>query len=198
MGAIQGATQIQRRRKGRGRLQLVTAHRMHEPRGCTPALVRISLARTHAATVPAAPLAAAGLNPRAFRRRHLRLPRPMGGGEAYGPQGAPEGAAAVVGEAAAGRLGKPLVADTGAGGVGAWRSSTCPTACAPAARLCAATGTTPLWLLAAGSCILDGNLLWRYAGLPRSQQQALAAQAKARSPDQIMADLSALALATTL
>jgi hypothetical protein len=35
-----------------------------------------------------------GLNPRAFRRRHLKLPRAMGGGDTYGPQGPPEGMAA--------------------------------------------------------------------------------------------------------
>lgn len=35
-----------------------------------------------------------GLNPRAFRRRHLKLPRAMGGGDSYGPQGPPEGLAA--------------------------------------------------------------------------------------------------------
>lgn len=50
----------------------------------------------------------------------------------------------------------------------------------------------------AGSCILDGNLLWRYATLPRDLQQQLVQAVQARSPDQLMADLSCLARATTL
>ena len=53
-----------------------------------------------------------GLNPRAFRRRHLKLPRAVGGGEAYGPTGPPEGVAS--GEELLLRASKNLLADTGA------------------------------------------------------------------------------------
>ncbi len=85
----------------------------------------------------------AGLNPRAFRQRHLRTPRPQGGGQRFGP---------------------PLEdAENG---------------------------------------IIDGDLVWRFAGLPRDQQAALAAEAAAQpgfsgNAASVLSDLNQLALATT-
>eukprot|EP00798_Chlamydomonas_sp_ICE-L_P015928 gene15928-22062_t len=82
-----------------------------------------------------------GLNPTAFRRRYLRIPRPLGGGRDHG---------------------KPLT-DSENG-------------------------------------ILDGDLIWRFADLPRDQQAAIASETgggAGTSPTAILKDLNQLALVTT-
>jgi hypothetical protein len=77
-----------------------------------------------------------------------------------------------------------------------WLSPTCGIHSLPA---CMWSGSDPSLWAATGSVLLDGDLLYRFATLPRPQQTALAARlgAQGTSADTVLNDLAALSLATT-
>lgn len=114
----------------------------------------------------------AGLNARAFRNRHLHIPPELGGGRGFSRPlaDAPAVAAAAAAAASQGGSGQPGGGGTAAGTGGGPHQ-------APAANL-----------------TLDGDLLWRFAALPRPVQREVAEAAGlgVGSVDRLLADMATI------